>query len=585
MPNSEFFVKFFDVLCNKIEICDKLKHYTTKNGANCRWFYINCKGDYRMAKRIFLVFFCATLIMTGFSGCKKNKNSPENQVIKYNLESEPRTLDPQVCNDYAANIVIMNIFEGLVRLDESGNVTPGVATSWDVSADGMTYKFHLREDAAWSDKAKTPVTAQDFVFGLQRALDKYTNSPNAYTLYCIKNARKVNIDGAPADSLGVFASDEHTVAIELEYPMENFLSLLATAPTMPCNKAFFEGTNGQYGLEAATIISNGAFKVKPRYGWSHYNSLSLVKNENYLGANAPVPAGVDFTIGKDLTDAVSLITTSAIDAALLASEEQVTEAKRKNLGTIDFKDTLWGLAFNTQDALFANLNVRLGFLEALNRDHILSMIPENCEVTESLVPDGLIVNGQNFRSVAGKFPCLTADPEAKSHFDAGLQQLKLKTLPKVTILCPENPSIKAIISNAIENLNGNLGFYFNMEPVSEGVLKSRVASMNYQVALVPIAVESPSALDFLNTFKSGNSKNIANLNSPEYDKLINSAASANAKDAYKPIVAAEKYLIDNAVFYPMYTQSRFFAWSNKVKGLIFHNYGQGVDFFFATKTK
>lgn len=538
-----------------------------------------------MAKRIFLVFFCITLIMTSFSGCKKNKNSPENQVIKYNLESEPRTLDPQVCSDYAANTVIMNIFEGLVRLDESGNVAPGVATSWEVSADGMTYTFHLREGAAWSDKAKMPVTAQDFVFGIQRALDKYTNSPKAYTLYCIKNARKVNIDGAPAEVLGVSAPDSHTVAIELEYSMENFLPLLATAPTMPCNKAFFEGTNGQYGLEVATIISNGAFKVKPRYGWNHYNSLSLVKNENYIGESVPVPAGVDFTIGKDLANAVSLITTSTIDAALIPSEDQITEAKRKNLTTMAFKDTLWGITFNTQDALFANLSVRLGFLKALSRDHILSKIPENCEITESLVPDGLIINGQEYRSVAGKCQCLSADPSAKSHFDAGLQQLKMKTLPKVTILCPENPDVKAIISNLIENLNGNLGFYFNMEPVTEGVLKSRVASMSYQVALVPISVESPFALDFLNTFKSGNSKNIANLNSPDYDKLINSAVSSNAKDAFKPIVAAEKYLIENAIFYPMYMQSRFFACSNKVKGLIFHNYGQGVDFFFATKTK
>ena len=264
----------------------------------------------------------------------------------------------------------------------------------------------MREYAAWSDKAKTPVTAQDFVFGLQRALDKYTNSPKAYTLYCIKNARKINIEGAPADSLGVSAPDLHTVGIELEYPMENFLYLLATAPTMPCNKDFFEGANGQYGLEPATIISNGAFKVKLRYGWNHYNSLSLVKNENYIGANVP-----------------------------------------------------------------------------------------------------------------------------------------------------------------------------------EDILKSRVASMSHQVALVPISVESPFALDFLNTFKSENSKNIASLNSPEYDKLINIAVSANAKDACKPIVAAEKYLVENAVFYPMYMQSRFFAWSNKVKGLIFHNYGQGVDFFFATKRK
>lgn len=538
-----------------------------------------------MIKKFFSVLFCVLIILVNLSGCKKSKDAPENQTIKYNLNSEPRTLDPQVCNDYSSNTIIMNIFEGLIRLDENEKITPGVAYSWEISDDKLTYTFHLRENAAWSNKEKTPVTADDFVFGFQRALDSYTKSPKAYTLYCIKNARKVNIDGANSELLGVKALDPHTLVIELEYPMENFLSLLATPPTMPCNRTFFEKTNGQYGLESSTIMGNGAFKVKTRYGWDHYHTLSLVANENYCGQNVPVPAGISFTIGKDISDTVNLISNTTIDAALLPSEAQITAAKDKNFPLISFKDTLWALAFNTQDALFSNFDIRRGFLAALNREHILSVTPESCEVVNDIVLDGLTVNGQNFRDVAEKNLYLKSDSNAKNYLDAGINQLKLKSLPKVTILCLDTPAVKTIISNMIESLNANLGYYFNMEPLSESALKSRVASANYQVAFLPTSLESQFALDFLNIFKSDNNKNIVNLNSPDYDKLLNNALSSKPQDSINYLIAAEKYLNDNAIFYPMFAQNRFFAYSNKISNLIFHNYNQGIDFFFATKIK
>ena len=536
-----------------------------------------------MIKKFFSIIVCTAMFLP-ISGCKKDKNAPENQTIKYNLDAEPRTLDPQICTDTASNIVVMNIFEGLVRLDANGEIKPGVARSWEVSDNSLTYTFRLREDAYWSNSDKTPVTAHDFVFGLQRALNSYTNSPKAYTLYSIKNARKVHQNEAPASSLGVAAVDAHTLMIELEYPVENFLALLATPPTMPCNQAFFEQTNGQYGLESSTIIGNGAFRVKARYGWDHYNTLNLARNENYRGESVPVPAGIAFTIGKDTSDAVGLIKNSTLDAALLP-EAQIELAKRENLPLTSFKDTLWGLSFNTADALFSNLNVRKGLVAALNREHMLSTLPDNCEVANDIVLDGLTANGQNFRDVAGNNLYFKQDPHAKKYFEDGLAQLKLKSLPNVTILCLDSPTVKAIVSNMLENLNGTLGYYFNMEPVSEKALKSRIASTSYQVAFLPLSVDSPFALDFLNSFKSENNKNVANLSSLEYDKLLNAALSSTPKDSIKHLISAEKYLNDNVIFYPMYTQSRFFAHSKKLSNLIFHNYNQGIDFFFATKRK
>lgn len=538
-----------------------------------------------MLKRFFIIVLCVIFNFIGLSGCTKSKDSPENQIIKYNLNNEPLTLDPQVCNDSSSKIIIMNIFEGLVRLDENENIVPGVAYSWEVSEDKLTYIFYLRENASWSNKEKTPVTAEDFVFGFRRALDKYTQAPKAYTLYCIKNARKVNLEGADNSLLGVKAQDARTLVIELEYPMENFLELLATPPTMPCNKNFFEQTNGQYGLESSTVICNGAFKIKPRYGWDHYNSINLVENENYGGQNIPIPAGVSFTIDKDTTDAINLIKNGTIDAAALTSEEQINSAKSNGFQTTSFDDTVCGLMFNTQDSLFSNLNVRLGFLKALDRESILSELPENCKIANDILLDGIIADGKNFRELAGRDLVLKKDAEAKKYFDSGIEQQKLRSLPTVTILCRDTQGTKKITSNIIENLNRELGYYFNMEPLSEDALKSRIATKNYQIALMPILAESNLALDFLNIFRSDNNKNFANLNSKDYDKLIENALLTTPKDSVKHLLSAEKYLNENAVFYPMYNRKSFFVSSSKLSRLIFHRYNQGIDFYFATKIK
>lgn len=538
-----------------------------------------------MKKKIFFVFFGIIMIFFNLSGCKKNKNSPENQIIKYNLDNEPSTLDPQVCNDSSANIIIMNIFEGLVRLDKNGDITPGVASSWDISDNKLSYTFYLRENAAWSDKQKTPVTAQDFVFGFQRSLDSYTKSPKAYTLYCIKNAQKINRDALSTDNLGVKAIDSKTLKIDLEYPIDNFLALLATPPTMPCNKSFFEKTNGQYGLESSTIISNGAFKLKPRYGWDHYNSLNLILNENYSGQNKPIPAGISFSIGKNISDTISLIENSTIDAALLPNENQIDEAKKKNFSLTPSKNTLWILAFNTQDSLFSNFDLRRGFFKALNRNNILSYVPKNFEVANDIILNGLTVNGQNFRNIAGENLYLKEDPQAKNYFDTGLKQLNLKTLPKITILCPDSSDMKTIVSNIIESLNQKLEYYFNMEPISEKSLLLRVYSKNYQVALFPISIDSKFALDFLSIFKSNNNKNFVNFSNSNYDKILNSAAFEHPQSSIKYLIEAEKTLNDNAIIYPMFVQTKFFAHSKKLSNLIFHDYNQGIDFFFATKVK
>lgn len=173
--------------------------------------------------------------------------------LAYPIDGEPVCLDPQIAADDTAKLVTGNCFEGLVRLDESGKIVPGAAQRWDVSADGRTYIFHLREGMKWhiadSDELEellgkgktidTTLNAEDFAFGFKRALLPETGMASAKALYAIENAQAVHRGTARSDQLGVRVVDANTLEIRLARADSAFLYALTLPMSMPCDEAFF----------------------------------------------------------------------------------------------------------------------------------------------------------------------------------------------------------------------------------------------------------------------------------------------------------------------------------------------------------
>ena len=121
-----------------------------------------------MGKRIVSVLLCALLLCL-CAGCGSYK---ADASFTYLLEQNVTSLDPQTASNSAAELVISSLFEGLCRIDEDGEAIPGVARSWEANSDSTEFTFHLRRNAQWSDG--TPLTAQDFVYGITRALSPAT---------------------------------------------------------------------------------------------------------------------------------------------------------------------------------------------------------------------------------------------------------------------------------------------------------------------------------------------------------------------------------------------------------------------------
>lgn len=524
---------------------------------------------------------CIVLVLTFgliFCGCNKEPEQPEDQIIYYNVDFEPVTLDPQIANDSSARLIIMNIFEGLVRIDKENNITPGAAESWEISGDKMMYTFHLRDGLKWNDGSE--LTAEDFVYGIQRTLQPQTSSPTASTLYCIKNAKKVNKGEAEMSTLGIFVQNGNTIIFQLEYPDSDFLQILATAPAMPCNRTFFEQTAGQYGREDDKLLCNGAFFVRES-GWGHDEYIYLRKNTEYVGEDSPIPAGVNISIGNTPADVCGAIADGTIDCGSITSA-YTERAELLGFHLTSFGDTVWGISFNTSDEILADKNIRYSLLSAIDREYILKEIPENCIETTNIIPSSAELDEQQYRKIAGNVS-FEPDSDPNKLLEKGLKETKLDTLPNITILCTDDEKTQAFVNNIIETWNNFTGGYFNKKPVPLSELKDRIEDGNFEAVIAPLTIQGNTPLSTLELFESTSKYNSAMFSSEDYDEMVSGIRKNLTSSEAENIRSAEQYLLDNGIFYPLYIENRYYASAANVEGIIFHPFGAEADFFYAKK--
>lgn len=536
--------------------------------------------------RRFATFFLCVVLLFSCAGCEEKEPSSANKSFQYHLTSEPKTLDPQIAEDESAVILIQALFEGLTRLDADGNPIPGVAERWSSNTDYTEFTFQLRKDAVWNDQDDAPVTADDFVYAFQRALDPATKSSTCSSMFCIQNARAIHSGNLPVERLGVVAQDAHTLRITLEYACEDFPARTASAVFMPCHEKFFNTTGGRYGLERTTLLCNGPFAIDGTYGWEHGSYINLRRSASYTGNSKPLPSDIKFSIGNkkvDVSDPVAALKEGTVDAIAMPSH-LVEAAKNAGCSVIGFEDTTWGLCFNTQNQIMSNLNIRKAFTQSFSRKKVLSHLPQGAVSADNIIPPDTKLFGKDYREQAGEgsfYP--QQDPAAAQFLAAGLQELGLEALPKVTILCPDDPEVKLMVNEMLTEWNIQFDNYFNMTPLTDKELSSRITSGSYQIAICSITPEASGPLAVLSLFGGGNPDNPAKLRSNGYDEYLSNAEHQSGAEAAASCAAMERYLNEQCIFYPLFYESHYFASAPGVSGIVYHPYGGGVDFINAGK--
>lgn len=330
---------------------------------------------------------------TGQAARPGEQTTTREQYINTFIATDPSTLDCARFLGIVDRVILYSLTEPLTRI-ENGIVTGAGAETWDVSGDGLTYTFHLRENY-WEDGQK--VTAGDYAYALRRQADPANAWSFASDFFSVVNFEAVYNGEADADQLGVAAEDDATLVITLSEPNPAFLS---TVDIFPCRESDVEANGDSYGSEAGTILSCGPFKLD---SWMHNSRLDFSKNELYWDAgNVALDRFTDFVINDEGAQMASLENGSIDYAAVVSREYAAAFDARNDLYKLDLDlGRTVMVVFNCQDEVFANEKIRQAFSLALDRNLLIEITNGGLGTPAyGLIPGACYVGDINFRAAA-----------------------------------------------------------------------------------------------------------------------------------------------------------------------------------------
>lgn len=285
--------------------------------------------------------------------------------------SEPASIDPQKVEGVPGSNITKDLFEGLVTQDAQGNTIPGQAESWTVSKDNKVFTFKIRDTAKWSNG--DPVTAGDFVFAFQRAVDPETASRYAWFMEIptIVNASAIVKGQKPADSLGVKAIDDKTFQVTLEQPVPYFIKMLAHQTTFPVPRKIVEKL-GDSWTRPGNMVSNGAYKLAD---WRVNEKIVLERNNNYWNNNETVINKVTY-LPLQNTPELNRYKAGEMDMTYVIPIEHFKSLKKASPSEVKVTPYLgtYYYSFNTQRKPFDDARVRKALSYAIDRDAITQYV-------------------------------------------------------------------------------------------------------------------------------------------------------------------------------------------------------------------
>lgn len=502
----------------------------------------------------------------------------EGSDLNIMLETPVQSLDPQQATDGTSFEVIADYTDGLMQMDADGKAVPAIAESYELSEDGLTYTFHLREDAVWSNGE--PVTAADFVFGWQRAVDPSVASEYAYMLSDIgqiKNAAEIIAGEKDKSELGVTAVDDHTLQVELNVPVSYFLSLMYFPTYYPVNQAFFESCGDTFATSPETTLSNGAF-VLDTYEPAA-TTVHLTKNPDYYDADSIQLAGLNYQVIQDSQQALMSYQTGDLDITLV-NGEQVDQVKEDPEFTTIGAGYLWYVSPNIKGVPeLANQNIRLAMTFAINRESITSDVLKDGSIpTYTAVPLQFAAgpDGSDFSADQEMFADVCAYDTAKAaeYWTKGLDELGITelTLDMVVDADDAPQKVAQVLKEQWETTLPGLTVNLVVEPK-----KQRVEDMqngNFQLGLTRWGPDYADPMTYLGMWVTDNSNNYGFWSNAEYDAIIDECTTGtlatDAQERWDRLFDAEKLVMDEAVIYPLYTQANAEMISSNVTGIEFH---------------
>jgi oligopeptide transport system substrate-binding protein len=507
--------------------------------------------------------FCITVCVL-ISGCTRRESPADVTIIN---GAEPESLDPAIITGQPEFRIVIGLFEGLMRLDpKTARAIPGLAQSWEISPDGLTYTFHLRTNLVWS--TGEPITADDVIYSWIRSLNPATASDYAGQLYYLKNAEDFNTGKIKDPSLvGVHALDKFTIRTELNHPTAFFLDLCAFPTLYVVPRQTIEKFGDRW-LMAKPLPSSGPYEL---VYWRLNDKIRLQKNPRYWDATNTQSELIDILPIGSPTTALNLYQNGQADIVwdkdLVPVELLDVLLQRPDFHTFNFLGTYF-IRFNVTHKPFDDPRVRRALALAIDKNRIVKKITKAGEQTAShLVPDGVA----NYTSPDG----LDYNPELAKKLLVEAGYPGGKGFPRFDYIfnAAAGGAAKMHENIAIElqqMWRDTLGIDMELRQLEWKVYLGAMDHLDYDLARSSWIGDYNDPQTFLGMFTSDDGNNRTGWKNKNYDALI--AAANNEPDLQKRaeiLRQAETLLVkDETPIIPLYfyVGLNYFD-TNKIQGI------------------
>lgn len=530
-------------------------------------------------KKMLAIFLSAALFVTAFAGCGKKKADG----ITVQIGPNPETLDPALNSAVDGGNMLITLFETLLIIDQDNKVQPGQAEKYEVSPDGLTWTFTMRDGLKWSDG--TELNAKDFEYTFKRIADTNVAAPYAETVIGMIEGYKDAIDSKNPEKLNVKASDDgKTLTVKLAYPCSYFDKIVAFGTMSPVQKATVEKNGDSWATKPETYVCNGPYTITE---WTPSEKIVCKKNENYKGgwdSSKIVNDKLTFLLLEDSSASYTAYTGGTAQLIKDVPTEEIPTLKKDKKDEFNVDPILgtYYLSMNLNKAPFNNKNVRKALSLAIDRDYVANTVMQGTYTpaynyvgtgVDDVDPGKFL---ENSKAANGGKTYISEDYKAnleeakKALAEAGYPEGK--GFPAITYSTNDTGYHKAV-AEYLQQVYKDLGITMNIDIVDWSSFTPKRRAGEYEMARNGWVMDYNDASNMIELFVSSNGNNDGKYNNPAFDKAMNDSKVADKTAHFAALHEAEKIVSEDYGFIPVAYYNDFWLQSTSLKGTWHSPYG------------
>ena len=522
-----------------------------------------------MKKKMLALLLVVAMLATCLMACGGNNDAPagddaaaKSQLV-VQIGGDPETIDPALNSASDGGNMILHLFEGLLTVSQDEKLQPGCADLPEVSEDGLTWTFKLKEGLKWSDGSD--LTAEDFVYSWKRVCDPAVAAPYGETVLGMVKGYDEAMAGNP-DALAVTAVDATTLVVELANPCTYFGDLAAFATLSPVQQETIEANGDAWATAAETYVSNGPFKLTEFVMGSH---ILMTKNENYWNADAVKLDEIKWVLTSDANAAYAAYKAGEIQVVKDVPTEEVPSLLEQSDFHVEEIIGTYYISLNLNEEVLKDVRVRKALSLAIDREHVANVVMQGTysAAYNFMGPGWTDANGNEFMTkeyISKDFEANLA--EAKQLLaDAGYPNGE--GFPVIEYMF--NPDgYHQPVGEYLQQAWKELGLTVELKTVDWSQFTPTRRSGDYMIARNGWVGDYTDASNQIELFYSTNGNNDGKYNNPEFDAAMDeSRATADGDARTAALHKAEDIIMEDVACIPLAYYNDFWLQDESVQGM------------------